>query len=225
MAGGFTEGEILDELLSGEAADTESDNATKLLKKAAESLTRAANDRENRATILKEVEAILGKLRIVDFPELADSPVVQAFLKTMGINDLRPGEVKARGTLAEREREWSWGDIQAKVLSKEFKLHKFTPNESLPLTFQGITLYIRANEECEIPDCFYDIYKDHMKAVKNAAIHERYMLGQSDELPDKSFGDYAESARVRAFSMQGQRGQSSGTLTTGRILTEEAPSE
>lgn len=198
--------------------DKSEEEAIKELETAAALMNRAAKDRANRAQILKDVDGVLGKIKISDFPDLVESPAVQVFLKLMGKDDLNPGEVKNKGTLAEREREWTMRDVHAKVQSGEFKLHKFTPNKSMPLTFQGLTIYIKEGEECELPDCFYDIYRDHLKAVKQAEHHVQYLMGQRDDPPDRNYMT-PESAYVRAFSKLGKGGQSSGTLTTGRVLT------
>ena len=195
------------------------DEATAALEQAATLMAKAAKDRKNRDVLLKEAEAALAKVPIGLMPDLAESPVVKTLLSALGIKDLQPGQVANKGTVVEREREWTWADVNA-----TFALKTFTPDESLPLTFQGLTLHIFSGEECTIPECFYEIWRQHKYAMKQAAIHERYLLGQSDKPPDPNyFTD--ETARVRAFSMLGPRGQSAGTLTTGRVIIEPTKEE
>lgn len=175
---------------------TEEDEATTALKNAAELMAKAASDRANRSELLKEVEANLSKLRIVDFPELADSPVVQSFIKAMGTDNMRPGETRGRGTLAERIREWSERDLS------QFPMKTFYADESLPLIWNGLVRHTVSGEENTLPEPFYNIWLDHKKALKQAKIHEDYLLGYSPQTPDPNW--MAEnSARVRAFSQMG----------------------
>lgn len=198
-----------------EETKQEVDDTTELLKQAAEALGKAARSKGDRKEILQEVEASLSKLRIIDFPELGESPVIQAFLKTMGIDDLRPGEVTKKGTLAERSRDWSWKDVM------EMERERFVPAESIPITYNGLTLYLVADEQVEVPKPFYDIYMEHRRAIKQAQINEAYMLGISDVPPHPDFQS-EEGARVRAFSIQARaHGKQGGHLSTGPILNVE----
>ena len=211
-------GKIMKEAEEKEQSDREIDDTSGLLKQAAEALSRAASTKDQRQELLKEVEAILSKLRIVDFPDLAESPVVQAFLKTMGLDDLRPGGVVAKGTLAERSRDWAWRDVN------DMPRITFTPAESIPITFNGLTLYLVEDQECEVPRPFYDIYMEHRRALKQAQLNEAYLLGISDIPPHLNW-QTEEGARIRAFSIQGRAfGKQGGHLGTGPIIDVEAES-
>ncbi len=190
------------------------------LARAAALLGKAASDRKHRKEILKEAEDALSNLKLVDFPDLAESPVVQAFLKTMGTGDLQPGEVRNKGTLAEREHEWSLTDINRMVKAGTMPLKKFIPDESIPLTFNGVQIRIVAGEETEVPECFYNIWREHREALKQARVNERYMLGISDQMPHPNW-QTPEGATVRAWSTQGEgRYKNYGTLNTGRITDD-----
>jgi hypothetical protein len=195
------------------------DEATLLAQLGAE-LQAVASDKLARTAKLKQIEQVLGGMSVKDYAELAESPIIQNFAKMFGADDLAPGQVKNRGTLAERTRDWTMHDVNELIKKGEMPLVRFTPNESLPLTWNGLQIYVIANEECEVPRCFYDIYKEHVQAVKQAQINERYLLGVSDVPPHPNW-QTEESARVRAWSMQGPRGTSGGTLTTGRIHVAE----
>ncbi|MCK9602386.1 MAG: hypothetical protein M0R06_25295 [Sphaerochaeta sp.] len=206
-------GEGIDEVV--EMAPEETDDMADLLKQAAQQLSQAASDKEHRSARLKEVEATLSKIKLVDFPELADSPVVQAFIKAMGFDDLTPGEARNKGTLAEREREWTWKDMA------QLPKVKFIPNETIVLTFNGLPLQVVADQECEVPEPFYNIWKDHRKAIMEARQHTQYLLGFSDQPPDPNWLT-VEGAEVRAWSTQGRRlGKVSGHLGVGRISEAE----
>jgi hypothetical protein len=172
------------------------DEQAKAMSAAAELMQKAASDRANRPKILKEVEAQLAKLKIADFPDLADSPIVQAFVKSMGVGDLAPGQSRNRGTLAYIQREWTENDLA------QFPVKSFFADESLPITWQGIVRYTVAGEENILPEPFYDIWMEHKRAMKQAKIHEDYLLGYSNQPPHPNW-NADSTARVRAFSQLG----------------------
>jgi hypothetical protein len=181
-------------------------------------LQAVANDEIARTEKLKEVEAVLGQVQVKDFPDLAESPVIQSFIQMLGMGDLTPGETRNKGTLAERTRNWSWGDIQAGVRSGAIKLCRFVPAETIELTFNGLALRVVADQECEVPEMFYDIYRDRRRALGEAAKNEAWMLGKSTQAPHPDW-QTPEGASVRAWSMQAEAvaGRPGGVLTTGPI--------
>lgn len=215
--------EVLQDAAAEELTPEPDDVAAELSRLGAE-LQAVAGNKLAREAKLKEVERVLSKLRIEDFEELSESPTIQKFVAMLAkTDDMRPGEVKNKGTLAEVQRDWTWRDIQDMVRSGQMPLVRLTPGETITLTFQGLALRVNANEECEIPRCFYDIYRDHVKAINQAAINERWLMGVSDVPPDPNWMT-PMSAIVRAHSMQGQeRGLKSGFLTTGVIREDNTP--
>jgi hypothetical protein len=211
-------GEGIDEVAETTVSE-ETDDMAALLQQAGQALMQAAGDKENRSARLKEVEGTLSKIKLADFPELADSPIVQAFIKAMGFDDLKPGEARNRGTLAEREREWTWKDLD------QFPRVKFIPNETIVLTFNGLALQVIADQECEVPEPFHNIWKDHREAMRQARQHQQYLLGFTDQPPHPNWMT-TEGAEVRAWSTQGRRfGKVSGYLGAGRISEAEEPAE
>jgi hypothetical protein len=204
--------------------ETPQDDVAAQLAKLGAELQAVAGDKLAREAKLKEVEKVLGNLQVKDFPDLAESPVIQSFVQMVGLGDLKPGEVRNRGTLAERVRDWSWGDVQAKVKSGEFQLRRFTPAETVDLIWNGLTLRVVQDQECEIPDVFYALYTARRRAIQQAAINERYLTGQSDQPPHPNWQN-EETAFVRAWSMQGRGGTSGGHLSTGPIIESEGEEE
>ncbi len=171
------------------------DETTALLLQAAEQLAAAAAVRGDRSKVLKDVEATLSKIRVGDMPELADSPVVQAFLKAIGVSDLKPGETKNRGTLAHREREWSWDDAW-----REFEHVKFMPAVTVPITWNGVgPVQLVMGDEITLPTPFYDIYREHMYALKQKDRNINWLMAKSDLPPDPNWITDT-SARIRAES-------------------------
>ena len=199
-----------------EEGQAQQDDIGETLKQAAELFAKAATDVENRDKVLKEVEKTLSKIKLTDAPTLAESPIVQAFIKAMGLGDLAPGQTKAPGTLAERSRDWSMADIAT------MPRKTFTPMESLPLTWNGLTVYVQAGEEYNLPEPFYNVWREHVYAVRQAQINEKYMLGQTDQPPDRNWLS-DEVALVRATTLLGRQfGRPGGTLSTGVISDYEA---
>ncbi len=198
------------------------DEETKALEEAAALMAKAASDRANRKQLLSGVEAALSKVRMIDFPDLIDSPIVQSFISAMGYGDLQPGQTRNRGTLAEIHRDWTWKDLQKMVTEGTMPLRRFTPNESLTLIWQGLELRVIEDTECEVPACFHDIYLDRQKAKRNAVTNEHYLLGISDVPPPDMYHS-ASSAKVRAWATQMRRfGRNGGTIMTG-VLQDWSP--
>ena len=201
----------------------EDDEATIAFRQAAELLGKAASDRTNRNTYLKDAESALGKIRIIDYPELAESPIIQNFVKAMGMSGLQPGEVKNKGTLAEREREWTMHDVRVAVARGIFKLRTFTPNENLTLVWNGVEIQIIANEECTLPDVFHDVYRERQEALRQGRLHVEWLMGRSSQQPNINWVT-PEGAIVRAWSKQGEAlGLVSGFLGVGPIDTSSIP--
>lgn len=172
------------------------DETAVMLSQLASELAAVANDREARQEKLKDVEKVLSNLKVKDFTDLAESPVVQTFLKLMGNDDLKPGEIRNRGTLAERARDWTYRDME------QFPKVTLEPRETLPVTWNGLTYQFQDGIEITVPEPVANIYKEHRYAVEQAKKHENFMLGYSDVPPDPNW--MAEtSAAVRAFSQMG----------------------
>jgi len=178
-------------------------------------LQATARDKQARQTTLKKIEELLGSLKIKDYQELAESPVVQNLVKVLGYGDVAPGQAIMRGTLAERIRDWTWEDV-----AKQRKV-RFIPAESLPLIYNGLRIDVVQDIECEVPEGFYNIYLERRKAIREAQQHERYLLGHTDQPPDPNWLT-EESAKVRLWSTQGRPyGRPAGTLGVGPIYEGE----
>ncbi len=185
------------------------DDVAAQLRRLGNELAQVADDVVARGAKLKEVEAFLGNLKVKDFPELAESAVVQSFVKLMGGGDLKPGQVKNPGTLGQVERSWSWRDVD-----EEFDKLTVVPFENIPITWNGLRIYLTARVPNTIPRPFYDIYMDHLRAQAMAKVHEDYLSGMSDVPPDPMWTSEG-GAVVRAWSLMGRpygiRGQRWGS--------------
>jgi hypothetical protein len=195
------------------------DDVAEQLKRLGQELVAVADNEVARTVKLREVEAFLGKLQIKDFPELAESPVVQQFVGLLSsLTNLKPGESRNRGTLAEVVKDWTLREMHT-----EFEQVTFIPVISDDFTWNGVGPFrLVIGEEITVPKPIYDRYREVLYARKQANINEAYMLGHSDVPPDPNW-QTPEAAGVRAWSIQGRRyGHQGGTLGTGRIYEGEA---
>jgi hypothetical protein len=184
--------------MPAKANPTEAQDVAAQLAALAGKLSEAAEDEAAKAAALKEIEEFLGNIPMKNFPDLAESPAVQSFVRMLGVGDLRPGEVAKRGTLAERQRDWTMRDLET------FKQVTLTPRETLTVTFNGLSVQFIDDQEITVPEPFANIYREHRKALEQAKVHEDYMLGYTDRAPDHNWVT-SESATVRAFSQMGPR--------------------
>lgn len=194
------------------------DDVADQLRKLGAELQQAADDALARGAKLREVERFLGNLKVKDFPELAESPVVQSFIKLMGGGDLRPGQTKNPGTLAQIEREWTIRDVE-----EQFEKVMVMPFENIPITWNGLTIQLQARTPAMVPKPFYDIYMDHLKAQNMAKQHEDYLSGMSDRPPDANWLSDS-SARVRAWSLMSRPYKQGQQWGIGVIdMSDQAP--
>lgn len=176
--------------------DTTEDKASLLARLGAE-LAAVATDDAKATAKLNEIEAVLKGIKIEDYPSLAESPAVQAFVRMIGGDGLRPGETKNPGTVAELTREWTIRDFAS------FPVKTFTPNETIPLTVNGVTCYVFADQECSVPEPFYSVYQEHRRWMREGEKHKQYLLNKAAPPPDPNLLSDA-SARVRAYTQLGE---------------------
>lgn len=194
------------------------DEVTEELKRLGAGLIAVADQAEARTAKIHEIEEFFGKLSLRDFADLAESEVVQNFVKLFeNTAGMAPGETRKRGTLAEVRKEWSIRDLAQFPLSP-----RFVPNETIPITWNGITVYLQEDVECQVPIPFYDIYREHRRALRQAALHEQYLMDMSDTPPDSNWLT-PESAKVRAMSQLGRPYKKPGGSISVGALRPDAP--
>lgn len=54
-------------------------------------------------------------------------------------------------------------------VKKMFPEVTFVPDESLPVSFNGVKVHLRSGEEITVPSIFKGIYDDHRRAMRQAA--------------------------------------------------------
>jgi hypothetical protein len=68
------------------------------------------------------------------------------------------GERVPGGTIRGSKIPWTRGDVE-----RRFPKVTFVPEESIPVTFNGITYQLREGEDNTVPSCIKVIYDDHRK--------------------------------------------------------------
>ena len=191
-------------------------------------LGKARDKKEKQSKVLEELGAILDRIEPTEHPELADDPTIQAFVDKIGgvrikraeAQGMRPGTVIGTG-LASQDVPWKesdlthpeWGCVHPDGTPQYVT---FTPNETIPVWYNGIRCQFIADEEITILKCFKDVYDERKRLLKIGEAHKAYMFGRTDALPrELQTTDAAVStARVRAFmSLGGERG--GGRMSVG----------
>jgi urocanate hydratase len=196
---------------------SEEDAISAMLAEAGVLLGKAASNKKKRNATLKEVEGILSKVKLTDFEDLAESPVIQAFMKMMGVSDLQPGQVINKGTLAERGRDWTLSDMA------KMEHVTFIPAFSDDFTWNGVGPFrLVAGEETTVPEPIYSRYREILFLRKQSQQHINWLMGKTDYAPHPML-QTIEGARVRAQSLDGRPfGVQSATLGVG-VIHENTP--
>lgn len=181
---------------------------------------QAVRNKKNAGTkALEELGAILDKIDPHEYPDLADNPMIEAFLDKIGDARLKkaakgklpPGTVIGDG-MAARDVQWSLNDINLKPDGTK-ELVTWTPAETIPIFYNGVMCQCIADVEITTEKAFYDIYSEHRRLMREGEVRKRWMFGKTNERPPESDEAAVSMARVRAF--MGMGGEGGG----GRILT------
>ena len=173
---------------------------------------------------LEELAGILDRIDPLDHPEIADNPVIEAFLEKIGEvrskkdkRQLPPGAIRGDGnpnSLTAQDVQWKLADVNLKPDGTK-ELVTWTPAETIPIFYNGVMCQAIADVEMTTEKAFYDVYSEHRRLTREAEMRKAYMFGRSNTPPPNEGTDGGGSiaaARVRAFV--GMGGEGGG----GRIL-------
>lgn len=152
------------------------DGGASILQQMADIFSQAAGKQTEQSQVLRDVEAMLGKLRQEDYPVLARNPQIQAFIELLGEHaaelhpEAAPGTIVGAGSLAANKVPWEWRHLQ------NMELVTFTPNETINLIYNGLGLTVNADVEVTLPSCFYDVWIEHRSAIVTAREHADLMF-------------------------------------------------
>jgi len=174
---------------------------------AAEAAKYASSDKAQARRKIKELEKLLSGITLDQVPDLAESPVLQKLVAMIAPRDMRPGETRHAGTLAEVSRQWTLQDVL-----NEFPMKDLVPMHSMTLTFNDVEWGITAGEPCRLPECFWYIYMQYLHALRQGERHVNYMLNPNAPPPDRNWLT-PESQTVRATTQLGNGRRGVGPLT------------
>ncbi len=164
------EGEVLrtDEQLLGELAEF------------AALLGNAGKQKMERKEVLDKLGDLLGKLDPSEYQAVLEHPVTGKLIEQVVEAKIASGSNAPGADLgaAIGKIPWTWRDI----------LHMpriiFTPMESVPITYNGLTWYFVSELTQEIPSCFVDVYLESRRLRSLARETVEYLTHKRSQLSD-----------------------------------------
>ena len=118
---------------------------------------RSVTDRELIERLARQNDALAARLKEVEeqqaVPDVPETP-----------KEILPGSLiivgkdQSTGQPIYRKKPWTRRDVETK-----YPKVTFTPNWSVPITFQNVSYQLEAGKETEVPSIIRDIYVDRMK--------------------------------------------------------------
>ena len=194
------------------------DDDEDVLGQLAATILKARDKKVKQSKILEELGTILDRIDPTEHPELADDPTIQAFIERVGdtrlkkatAKGLRPGTVIGTG-LGQQDVPWKESDLTHPVWGcvndkGEPEYVTFTPNETIPVWYNGIRCQFIADEEITVLKCFKDVYDEHKRATREGEQRKAWMFGKSNIRPAEGGEAAISMASVRAFMSMGGEG-------------------
>lgn len=158
---------------------------------------------EDQVAAMATLREVLPRLNFKKFPQLRDDPVIEAFLDQLSEEransaDVPPGTVIDRGKPTERIKDWTERDL----IQSGQQLVTFTPNETMPIIWNGLRCQLIADQEITTYKCFYDVYMEHKFETRFAEAHKSWLFGQRDDLPHPDMAN-PDGVRARASATGG----------------------
>ena len=192
-----------------------------LVQELANLFATASKDRGARQRDLADAERILGKMDPFKYPELADSPVIQRFVDQMAERTnqdpgVPPGTLVGTG-LGLHKKIWQHKDVLDRMLIWEygpddpkwpqrdpaFEPVTFIPMETIPITWQGLTVTVISREVAKVPRCFYEIYEERNRALVTGEQFVQFLFKLRSHLDsskvDVSILENPAVARIRSM--------------------------
>lgn len=174
--------------------------------------------------VVKRIEDILLEIGSnADYRQLAGSEVIQAFVERFNdarqtTSDVKPGQIMNPGSILQTKRPWTWDDL------KGCDTVTFIPNETLPITWNGLTVYVNTDIETTIPAVHYGIYQEHRRLMRAGREHAEYLAGQRTTVSDPSIIS-TDSVRIRGSASAGHFIPGGGLISRGTTSEEEEGGE
>lgn len=176
------------------------------------SLAEAATDRTKQTGILRQILDLIGGLDKDDAKALFKNEKVQTLVEAASTelaqsSDDPPGTIydaMIGGQLVKsfNSKPWTNGDLKRLQGEGASKMVQYTPRTTQMVGWNGLERHFVADEEMWVEQCFVDVYRDSLRAMKLAAEHVAYNFKKSGHLSDSSIRS-DRGIRARATGDQG----------------------
>ena len=117
-----------------------------------------SQENEVQARIKEKVKSIVTPVIDAVVAEATEEATLRSGTK------LPPGTAIGRGTSRARKVPWTMEDVRA-----VYPDITITPEETLPATFNGVTVYLEADKEITVPSVFKGLYDNYRTSMRRHA--------------------------------------------------------
>lgn len=214
-------------------AVVEDEDEDDVLSQLAQTILKARDKKANQRKVLEDLGKILDQIDPKEHPEIAEDPVIEQFLEKIGeqrekrarSQGLPPGSVIGNpNSLGAQIVSWTYGDLDKYVTKCGCEggpcgispcpngipdLRTWTPNETIPVFWNGLRCQLIADQEVTAHSCFYNVYMDHKALTRDGDARKAFMFGRTQNLPGGD-GSEATVAMSRARAFMGISGEGGG---------------
>ncbi len=154
-----------------------------------EALEAAKADKEREAQVVAQLEKVLSKLTVKDFPQLADNPVVEKFLEKIDEakakdERIRAGAITGKG-LAVSKKPWTWQDVNRLIAEGRMEVVEYTCPENIAVIWNGLRYSFVADVPVRVPSPFRDVYLEARKARRFGQQNAAFLMKKAEAVhPD-----------------------------------------
>lgn len=160
------------------------------------SLAEATTDRVKQGGILRQILDLIGGLDKDDAKALFKNEKVQTLVEAASTelaqsSDDPPGTIYDAvigGQLIKgfNSKLWTNGDLVRQNGEGASKMVQYTPRTTQMVGWNTLERHFIADEEMWVEQCFVDVYKESLRALKLAAEHAAYNFKKGTHLSDSS---------------------------------------
>ncbi len=165
--------------VEGEVLRTSDDYLSELAEFAS-LLGQAGQKKMERREVLDKLGDLLGKLDPSEYQSVLEHPVTGKLIEQVVEAKVSSGSNAPGSDLgaAIGKIPWTWRDIvhMPRVV--------FTPMESVPVSYNGLTWFMVAELTQEIPSCFVDVYIESRRLRRQAVETVEYLTHKRNHLTD-----------------------------------------
>lgn len=196
-------GSVETEVIAEAATLPTRDEVNDELRSLAATLFKVADDKAERNRVLDQLEVFLGRLSAKDYPDLADSEIVQTFVERLAQRRAEtssdpPGTIYNRGSLNQYKKSWTEHDLAKSGMG----LVEFEVAEPEVVVWNGMRRDYEPGVTYRDYKCFVDTMRERTRNIRLAHEHAEYMFRMRQGLSDSSIASIG-TARVRGTADRG----------------------